>query len=558
MPAELQGVGVSPGVVVGPVARAGGEVPVPADGTTASDPAAEARAAAEALEAVARDLEGRGQAAGGEAQGVLEAQAMMARDPGLADQVEQHTQGGRTAARAVHEAFEVYRKLLGGAGDYMAARVADLDDIRNRTVALLLDVPMPGVPDPGHPFVLTARDLAPADTATLRRDRVLAIVTEEGGPTSHTAILAKSMGVPAVVACPGATGLADGVRVIVDGGAGQVVVDPDEARVQAAEARARAREAARAAVVGLGRTSDGHRVDLLANVGGPGDVESAVAAGAEGVGLFRTEFLFLDRADPPPVEEQAAAYRSVLEAFPGGKVVIRTLDAGADKPLAFLDLGDEPNPALGVRGLRAVRQRPELLASQLDAIGQAAAGSPAEVWVMAPMVATAEEAGWFRGQLGDREVAKTGVMIEIPAAALTAGAILAEADFASIGTNDLAQYTFAADRLVGALAGLQSPWQPALLQLVAATAAAGRSAGKPVGVCGEAAGDPALGLVLVGLGVTSLSMAPPSIADVRLLLGRHTLEDCRRLAEVAVAAPDAATARERVRGATASLEELGL
>jgi phosphotransferase system enzyme I (PtsI) len=174
------------------------------------------------------------------------------------------------------------------------------------------------------------------------------------------------------------------------------------------------------------------------------------------------------------------------------------------------------------------------------------------------MVATAEEAGWFRGQLGDREVAKTGVMIEIPAAALTAGAILAEADFASIGTNDLAQYTFAADRLVGALAGLQSPWQPALLQLVAATAAAGRSAGKPVGVCGEAAGDPALGLVLVGLGVTSLSMAPPSIADVRLLLGRHTLEDCRRLAEVAVAAPDAATARERVRGATASLEELGL
>jgi phosphotransferase system enzyme I (PtsI) len=387
---------------------------------------------------------------------------------------------------------------------------------------------------------------------------VLAIVTEEGGPTSHTAILAKSMGVPAVVACPGATGLADGVRVIVDGGAGLVVVDPDEARVQAAEARARAREAARAAVVGLGRTSDGHRVDLLANVGGPGDVESAVAAGAEGVGLFRTEFLFLDRADPPPVEEQAAAYRSVLEAFPGGKVVIRTLDAGADKPLAFLDLGDEPNPALGVRGLRAVRQRPELLASQLDAIGQAAAGSPAEVWVMAPMVATAEEAGWFRGQLGDREVAKTGVMIEIPAAALTAGAILAEADFASIGTNDLAQYTFAADRLVGALAGLQSPWQPALLQLVAATAAAGRSAGKPVGVCGEAAGDPVLGLVLVGLGVTSLSMAPPSIADVRLLLGRHTLEDCRRLAEVAVAAPDAATARERVRGATASLEELGL
>jgi phosphoenolpyruvate-protein phosphotransferase (PTS system enzyme I) len=558
MPAELQGVGVSPGVVVGPVAVAGGEIPVPADATTAADPAAEARAATEALEAVARDLEARGRAAGGEAQGVLEAQAMMARDPGLADQVEQHTRGGRTAARAVYEAFGLYRKLLGGAGDYMAARVADLDDIRNRTVALLLGVPMPGVPDPGHPFVLVARDLAPADTATLRRDRVLAIVTEEGGPTSHTAILAKSMGVPAVVACPGATGLADGVRVIVDGGAGQVVADPDDARVHAAETRARAREAARAAFVGLGRTRDGHHVDLLANVGGPGDVQAAVAAGAEGVGLFRTEFLFLDRADPPPVEEQAAAYRSVLEAFPGGKVVIRTLDAGADKPLAFLDLGDEPNPALGVRGLRAVRRRPELLTAQLDAIAQAAAGSPAEVWVMAPMVATAEEAGWFRAQLGGRMVARTGVMIEIPAAALTAEAILAEADFASLGTNDLAQYTFAADRLVGALAGLQNPWQPALLKLVAAAAAAGRDAGKPVGVCGEAAGDPVLALVLVGLGITSLSMAPPSIADVRMLLGRHTFDDCRRLAEVALDAPDAATARERVRGATTDLEELGL
>jgi phosphoenolpyruvate-protein phosphotransferase (PTS system enzyme I) len=558
MPAELQGVGVSPGIVVGPVAGIALEVPVPAEGETAADPAAEARSAAAALEAVAGDLEDRGRAAGGEAQGVLEAQAMMARDPGLADQVEQYAQDGRTAARAVYEAFGLYRKLLGGAGDYMAARVADLDDIRDRTVARLLAVAMPGVPDPGHPFVLVARDLAPADTATLRRDRVLALVTEEGGPTSHTAILAKSMGVPAVVACPGATGLADGVRVIVDGGAGQVVVDPDQARVEAAEARARAREAARTAAAGVGRTRDGHHVDLLANVGGPGDVASAVAAGAEGVGLFRTEFLFLDRSDPPPVDEQAAAYRSVFDAFPGRKVVVRTLDAGADKPLAFLDLGDEPNPALGVRGLRAFRQHPELLAAQLDAIGQAAAGSQAEVWVMAPMVATAEEAAWFRAQLGDRPVARIGVMVEVPAAALTAEAVLAEADFASVGTNDLAQYTLAADRLLGALASLQSPWQPGLLKLLAMTAVAGQATGKPVGVCGEAAGDPVLALVLVGLGVASLSMAPPSIADVRMLLGRHTLDDCRRFAALALAAPDAASARERVRGATPVLEELGL
>ncbi len=556
MAAELHGVGVSPGVAVGPVARMGGEVPVPPE-APGGDPAVERSAAGEALEAVAADLEARGRAAGGDAQAVLEAQAMMARDPGLAEQVEQLA-AGRGAARAVYEAFGVYRKLLGGAGDYMAARVADLDDVRDRVVARLLGVAMPGVPDPGHPFVLVARDLAPADTATLRREQVLALVTEEGGPTSHTAILAKSMGVPAVVACPGATRLQDGARVLVDGGAGQVVADPGEQLVRAAEARTRAREAARAASAGPGGTADGHQVGLLANVGGPGDVEAAVAAGAEGVGLLRTEFLFLDRTDPPPVAEQVAAYRAVFGAFPGGKVVVRTLDAGADKPLAFLDLGAEPNPALGVRGLRAVRRRPELLAAQLEAIAEAAAGSQAEVWVMAPMVATAEEAAWFHGQLAGRPVAKAGVMIEIPAAALLAGEILAACDFASLGTNDLAQYTFAADRLVGALAALQDPWQPALLKLVAATAAAGQAGGKPVGVCGEAAGDPVLALVLVGLGVTSLSMAPPSVADVRMLLGRHTLDDCRRLAQLAAGAPDAETARTRVRGATPALGELGL
>ncbi len=560
MAEQLQGVGVSPGVVIGPVARVGGEVPVPPEAGRGevADPAAEERAVADALEAVATDLEARGQAAGGDAQAVLQAQAMMARDPGLTEQAGQLVRGGRAAARAVYEAFGLYRKLLGGAGDYMAARVADLDDIRDRTVARLLGVPMPGVPDPGHPFVLVARDLAPADTATLRRDQVLALVTEEGGPTSHTAILAKSMGVPAVVACSGAMRLVDEVRVVVDGSAGQVVVDPDDAQVRAAEARAEARRAAQSAFVGIGRTKDGHHVDLLANVGGPGDVEKAVAADAEGVGLLRTEFLFLDRTDPPPVAEQAAAYRKVFDAFPDGKVVVRTLDAGADKPLAFLDLGEEPNPALGVRGLRAVRRRPELLDAQLDAIAQAAQGSGTDVWVMAPMVATADEAAWFTAKLRGRPVARAGVMIEIPAAALTADAILAEADFASLGTNDLAQYVFAADRLVGSLAALQSPWQPALLKLVAASAEAGRKAGKPVGVCGEAAGDPVLALVLVGLGVTSLSMAPPSLADVRMLLGRHSLDDCRRLAQLALAAPDATTARAQVRGGTPILDELGL
>jgi phosphoenolpyruvate-protein phosphotransferase (PTS system enzyme I) len=560
MVTPLRGVGVSPGVAVGPVALMGGEVPEPpAGGAGGLDAAAELHAAKAALEAVAGELETRGRAAGGDVQDVLDAQAMMVRDPSLADQVETLTGQGRSGARAVWEAFTVYRDVLAGAGEYMAARVADLDDLRGRAVARLLGVPVPGVPDPGHPYVLVARDLAPADTAVLDATSVLGFVTEEGGPTSHTAILAKSLGVPAVVGCAGATGLTDGTRVIVDGGTGEVRVDPSEAEVEAAQARVAARLAARGQSTGPGATADGQPVSLLANIGGPADAPGAVGAGAEGVGLFRTEFLFLDRTDPPTVDEQREAYQAVFDAFPAGaKVVVRTLDAGADKPLAFLNLSGEPNPALGQRGLRAVRRVPEVLADQLEAIGTAAAASSADVWVMAPMVASADEAAWFRAQARRQPIGKAGVMIEIPAAALRAGAVLAEADFVSIGTNDLAQYTFAADRLVSELSSFQDPWQPALLELVARVGEAGRDSGKPVGVCGEAAGDPLLALVLVGLDVTSLSMAPGSLADVRLLLGRHTMADCRRLARLALDAPEAGAARQRVREAATGVDELGL
>jgi phosphotransferase system enzyme I (PtsI) len=561
MAVPLKGVGVSPGVAIGPVAVMGGEVPEPPEEpAAAADPAAELASARGALEAVAVDLETRALAAGGDVADVLAAQVMMVRDPGLDEQMGQLVSKGRSAARAVWEAFGSYRQVLAGAGEYMAARVADLDDLRARTVACLLGVPVPGVPDPGHPFVLVARDLAPADTAVLDTAEVLGFVTEEGGPTSHTAILAKSLGVPAVVGCAGATGLTEGASVIVDGGTGEVRLDPSEEEVRDARRRAEARKAARRRAAGPGRTADGYQIALLANIGGPADIEPALAAGAEGVGLFRTEFLFLDRAEPPPLDQQQAAYQAVFTAFAAGdgKVVVRTLDAGADKPLAFLNLRGEPNPALGQRGLRALRRAPEVLADQLEAIGRAAAATRAEVWVMAPMVATAEEAGWFCTQARRQPIERAGVMIEVPSAALRAGAVLAEADFASIGTNDLSQYAFAADRLVSELASFQDPWQPALLELVGRVGEAGRATGKPVGVCGEAAGDPLLALVLVGLGMTSLSMAPGSLPDVRLLLAQHTLDDCRYLAGLALAAPQAETARARARAAAHGVEELGL
>jgi phosphotransferase system enzyme I (PtsI) len=547
MPDLLVGIGVSPGVAAGPVARVPEAPRVPVDLPVPEDPDAETERATAALEAVADDLELRAAGAAGEAVQILEAQALMARDPALADLVADGIAAGAAAPTAVAAAFAEFRAILAAAGPYMAERVADLDDIRNRAVAHLLGLPMPGIPAPGHPFVLVATDLAPADTVTLDAGTVLAIVTELGGPTSHTAILAKSLGLPAVVACPAAADLADGEHVLVDAEAGTVLRRPDDGTVARARAAVDARRNRLARTSGPGRTADGSAVQLLVNIGGGREVEAAAAADAEGVGLFRTEFLFLDRPEPPTAAEQENSYVRVFEAFAGRKVVVRTLDAGADKPLRFVTVPDEPNPALGMRGLRTSRRHPELLDSQLAAIAAAAARTEAEVWVMAPMVSVPSEARSFAEQVRGHGLPVAGVMVEVPAAALRASRVLAGCDFASLGTNDLAQYTFASDRMAGELADLLDPWQPGLLDLVRSTAAAGEELGKPVGVCGEAASDPLLALVLVGLGVTSLSMAPVGLSAVRGALAEHTLEQCRDMAAAALAADDGAGARAAVR-----------
>jgi phosphoenolpyruvate-protein phosphotransferase (PTS system enzyme I) len=546
---QLTGIGVSPGIVSGPVAKLAPAPTLPSSHAPVADTEAETEAASAALEAVAADLEARSQGAGSEAAGVLEAQVMMLQDPALADRIAMLVKDGRPAPHAVAEAFDAFRARLAAAGPYLAERAADLDDLRDRTLAILLGLPMPGVPDPGHPFVLVARDLAPADTALLDTTQVLAIVTELGGPTSHTAIISKSLGLPAVVACRGITEVDEGERVLVDGGDGSVLVDPDEKQIGQRVGRLAARRAAMTEVSGPGRTADGEPVQLLVNVGRQHDVTIAAAADCEGVGLFRTEFLFLDRSDAPTVEEQRVAYVQVFEAFTGRKVVVRTLDAGADKPLAFLTLAGEPNPALGVRGLRTARLFPELLDRQLRAIARAAATSGADVWVMAPMVSTPSEAAAFAAQAHGLGLPVAGAMVEVPAAALRAPAMAAACDFLSLGTNDLAQYTYAADRMAGDLADLLDPWQPALLDLVRLTAEGGRAAGKPVGVCGEAASDAALALVLVGLGVTSLSMAPVSLPEVRSSLARHSAAECRNLAVLALQATDGKAGRAAVRRA---------
>jgi phosphotransferase system enzyme I (PtsI) len=545
----LSGVGVGRGVAVGTVLHMPDPLPDPPTTPSTLGPDAEKERVTHALAATAEDIRARAAKAGGKAGEVLEAQALMMDDPMLKTDVDARIDTGMTAERAVHEAFGVFRDLLAGMGEYMAARVADLDDLSRRAVARLSGVPAPGIPRSDTPFVLVARDLAPADTALLDPKLVLAIITAEGGKTSHTAILAGEKGLPAIVGVAGALDIAEGATVIVDAAASSVEVDPTPDALATAEQKV-ADRAARVHVTGPGALADGTVIPLLANLGSSDGVEAAVAAGAEGVGLFRTEFLFLDSTSAPSVEAQKAAYSAVLAGFPGKKVVVRALDAGADKPLSFLNDAPEENPALGLRGIRSLRASEHILRDQLTALAQAEAENQAEVWVMAPMVATVDETRYFTGLARELGLKTAGVMVEVPAAALLADRILGACDFVSIGTNDLTQYTMAADRMLGSVSALQDPWHPAVLRLVGEIGTAGTALAKPVGVCGEAAADPKLAVVLVGLGVTSLSMSAPAIAEVRDELARWTPQGTRDAAQQALAAEDAAGARTAVEGLT--------
>ncbi|AZG44162.1 Phosphoenolpyruvate-protein phosphotransferase [Gordonia insulae] len=481
---------------------------------------------------------------------MLSATAGLAEDRGWVGAASALIAKGTAAPAAAVAATEQFAAMFTKLGGLMAERVTDLNDVRDRVVAELLGVPEPGVPEPDVPSVLLADDLAPADTAGLDPTRITALVTRLGGPTSHTAIIARQLGIPCIVAVTGLASVPAGTSVLVDGTAGTMEIEPDAASAESDVEESRRSAAAIADWSGPGRTADGHEVAVLANVADGTSARTATGYPVEGVGLFRTELAFLDRTDAPTVEEQTTLYSEVIDAFPGQKVVIRTLDAGSDKPLKFVTQLNEANPALGVRGNRIALDHPEIRATQLDAIAAAAAKSTAEPWVMAPMIASAAEAAEFAGEVRSRGLV-AGVMIEVPAAAILAPAILAEVDFVSIGTNDLTQYTMAADRMSAELATLTDPWQPAVLALIATVARAGRDLDKPVGVCGEAAADPLLACVLIGLGVTSLSAAPAAAAAVGARLGLVSTEQCRVAAEAALATADPAAARAAAAAALA-------
>ena len=538
----IKGVGIGRGVAVGSVIRMAAALPEPSDAPRADSVSAESEIerVTKSLALVNADLNRRAEEAANGDEGakqaapILQAIAMFASDPALAQSINTLIEQGKTAERAVLEGFGAVEEMFKAIGGYQGERAADLHDVGQRVIADLMGVPAPGVPVSDTPFVLVAEDLSPADTAGLDLDKTLAIVTSQGGLTSHTAILARARGIVAVVSAAGADDLKNGETVIVNAAESTITTEPSDEQVAAAEA-AKAKAAKAKELRGKpGATKDGYHIPLLANVGKPSDGKTALEYGAEGVGLFRSEFLFIGNAEPPSVEEQTKAYAELLAQFPGKKVVIRMLDAGADKPLPFLTPEDEPNPALGLRGLRTLRTHMNVLEGQLKALAAADAQTDADLWVMAPMVADAHEAAYFVKLGKSFGLKKVGVMAEVPSIALMADQVAKVADFVSIGTNDLTQYTLAADRTLGSVANYQTAWHPAVLRAIKLIADAGNANGMPVGVCGEAAADPDLAVVLTGIGVNSLSMTPVALDDVRAELAGVTLEEAQEKAAKAL------------------------
>jgi len=552
-PAELpkgsiRGLPAAPGIAIGPARRYGRAEP-PVSDEPAGPPEEEWAGLQKAIEVartgIQRTREEAAAKVGESHAEIFDAHLLMLEDEALLDEArrgvfEEGLNASQSWATSVAAAAGALRSVE---DEYLAARGADIEHVGADVLRALQ-----GAED-GEPVLLSgvvvASELTPADTARLNPDVVRGFVTASGGPTSHSAILARALGVPAVVgAGVGVEEIPEGAELIVDGSHGVVMVDPpagvlDEYRAKhEAERAARVRaseEAHREAI-----TEDGVRIEVVANIGAPADVARAVELGAEGVGLLRTEFLYLDRSRAPDENEQYEVLKDIAERLDGRPMVVRTLDAGADKPLPFVRGSAEENPFLGVRGVRLSLAHPDLFGAQLRAIARVAAAWP--VKVMFPMVATLGE--FERAALLLKEAARTagaktggfevGIMVEVPAAALGARSFAPVVDFFSIGTNDLTQYTMAADRGNEGVAPLADPLHPAVLRLIAEVTAAASDHGKWVGVCGELAGDPAATPVLIGLGVTELSMSAPSIPFVKEAVRACDLGAARDLARRAL------------------------
>ncbi|MGZ8599253.1 MAG: phosphoenolpyruvate--protein phosphotransferase [Actinomycetota bacterium] len=563
----LAGHPASPGVAVGAARR----FHVPAldpSGEPARGPETERRALDAAIEETERDVRAQRDVVAGRAgaysAAIFDAHLLFLQDEALLEPARAAIATGARADRAWNDAVAAGARTWESLEDeYQRARAADLRSIGTQVLARLLGLepPTPVLTDAG---ILVAADLTPADAAALDPATTLGVATAFGGPTAHAAVLARSLGIPAVVgAGERLLEVPEGTRIAIDGGTGAITVDPGpEVVALLEERRRRDAEADRSARTTAGepaRTRDGVLIEVAANVGAPADIAGAVEAGCDGVGLFRTEFLFMDRPDLPGEDEQEAAYREAAERLGGRPMIVRTLDAGADKPVPALAQPPVANPFLGVRGLRLGLERPELLRTQLRAIARVAADHP--VRVMFPMVATIDELRRGRDAV-DAAVAslasegravperlEVGVMIEVPSAALLADRLSESADFFSVGTNDLTQYVLAAERGNARVADLTDALHPAVLALVERAAAAAAARGRWTGVCGELAGDPLATPLLLGLGVRELSASAPAIPHVKLAVRATDLGAARELAAAALALSSAAAVRDLLAGA---------
>ena len=523
--AVLRGAAASAGIAIGPARRL--VVPEPQVAEAPEGAPDEERARLDRARAGARaDLKAARAAVGGAEGEIFAAHVQLLDDEAITGPAHRAVAGGAGAGAAWRDATREAAAAFRALDDpYLRERAIDVEDVARRVLAHLVGAPAQATL--AEPGIVLADELTPGEAAGLDPARAHAIATARGGPTGHAAILARALGIPAVVGAGRALlAIADGTRLVLDGEAGSVAVDPGADVVADAERRRDAAAAERAAALERaaepGALADGTRVEVVANVGSAAEARLAAGQGAEGVGLLRTEFLYLDRREPPTEDEQVAVLTEIAEALQGRPVIVRTLDAGADKPLAFLRQEPEDNPFLGRRGIRLSLAEPELFRTQLRAIARVARDHPLKV--MFPMVATLEEVRSARALLdevrGDTEL-EVGVMVEVPALALDAARIAPEVDFFSVGTNDLAQYAMAAERGNAALAPLLDDALGPVLALIAAVVEAADAHGRWVGVCGELAGDPEAAVLLAGLGVRELSMAATRIPAVKSALRKH-------------------------------------
>lgn len=562
----LTGIAASSGIAIGPVAQYRVGVPEEVPLQQSDDPDAEWERLQTALRTARGEIQTlriRTAAQAGEQEAsIFDAHRLFLEDPALVDAARDRIfDAGLTAESAwqasVDEMVEQYRAIE---NEYLRARAADVVDVGQRVLRVLAGSER-GSFELTEPAVLIAAELTPSDTAQLNRSKVMGICTARGGATSHSAILARALGIPAVVGIgPEIRRVEDGTTVALDGEAGKMWIDPDADVLQELESRRKERQTRRDTLQAAGRapavTKDGVRVEVVANVRGLADTQSALDYGAEGVGLLRTEFLYLDRATAPSEDEQVQAYTAIADVLEERPLIIRTLDVGGDKPLPYVEAGHEENPFLGQRGIRFTLHHRDMLKTQLRAILRASPGH--NIKIMFPVVASVGEVRAAKAILAEAQDGlrtagvpfddsiEVGIMIEVPAAVVAADQLACEVDFFSIGSNDLSQYVMAADRTNERVADLVDAFQPAVLRMIRQTIVAGKAAGVWVGLCGELAGDPLAVPILLGFGLDEFSMNPPAIPDVKRVIGRLTIDETKAIAEAVLSCESAGAVREYV------------